>query len=135
MTRAVDSDRARSHRLRVAAFAYMEAFPVTAAWLPLDAEPEDAGELVTLYEAALRDGRLLTQAQTDRCTAYGRLSAAMDRYRDAFGTTPDTWRMNPARGPALIAAMDAALHAGRALTVDEASAVTGCKPPPLGTVG
>lgn len=58
-----------------------------------------------------------------------------DRYRDKFGTVPDFWRIHPNSLTPLAAAMKCAMQAGRALTVDEASKITGCEPPPLGTVG
>lgn len=61
--------------------------------------------------------------------------AVADRYRDKFGTVPDTWRIDLDRLPVLAEAMEAAMRTGRRLSVNEASKITGCTPLPLGTVG
>jgi hypothetical protein len=50
-------------------------------------------------------------------------------YYQQFGKEVWTWRMDPARIPALAAAMKAALAAGRPLSVNEAAAVTKVTPP------
>jgi hypothetical protein len=87
------------------------------------------------YEAAYRarveaEERALKEA--DPRDAYVPVAMAYSRqfHREIW-----TWRMDPARYPALIAAMQAAMQADRPLTCDEATAITGASPPPLNAVG
>lgn len=56
-------------------------------------------------------------------------------YRDQFGRDVWTWRMDPARIPALVTVMRKAMEDGQPLSVDDAVAIPGVSPPPLHAVG
>jgi hypothetical protein len=66
---------------------------------------------------------------------WDQLQAVMAAYGRQFRREVWTWRMDRDRIPALIGAMEAAMEAGEPLTCDEATAITGVSPPPLGAVG
>jgi hypothetical protein len=66
---------------------------------------------------------------------YAPLRREIGRYRRQFDSEPWTWRADPIHFPVLIRAMRQARRDGRPLTLDEASAITGVSPPPLGAIG
>ena len=77
----------------------------------------------------------MTGAPMDQPDPYDALLEASRAYRDRFGRDVWTWRMDPDRIPTVIQAMRAAMERGEALSVDDAEAITGVSPPPLGAVG
>ena len=88
----------------------------------LDASGREAMRRAKAEERAFR------QANPDPRDAFVPVAEA---YRRQFRREVWTWRMDPARFPALIVAMTS----GEPLTCDEATASTGVSPPPLDAVG
>jgi hypothetical protein len=92
----------------------------------LDASGREAMRRAKAEERAFR------QANPDPRDAFVPVAEACRRQ---FRREVWTWRMDPARFPALIVAMKAAMRSGEPLTCDEATAITGVSPPPLDAVG
>jgi hypothetical protein len=94
--------------------------------------PADAGEDAMRRAQFEAEERAFREANPDPWAAYVPVAEAYSRQ---FHKEIWTWRMDPARYPALIEAMQAAMRADTPLSCDEATAVTGVSPPPLGADG
>lgn len=77
-------------------------------------------------------GRSMTPDPMD---PYDTLTTMANAYRAKFARDVWTWRMDPGRIPAVVAAMRKAMEDGQPLSADEAQAVTGVSPPPMDAVG